>query len=261
LERTQRLSLSDRKKMREELLAFQALASLIDLRVDHATIVQAPPPAPDIECEVDGLGPLAVELTALDANPTRQRLSNWQSTRLSWTRALMKWSPEQRKLIRQHGADLSLSLDIANEANLRDRISIMAAIQATLLESPDLEGKLFESGQVPKGLERGVAYRGGLHAKGPHIISFSAGSWRPPLLSKIVDKLTRKNYKTDSPLELFAYSTHDEPTGAVGLREQIEKCIAEHLPGSRFRRVHVFNLAFGEHIYSSAEALKLKKGA
>jgi hypothetical protein len=246
---TRRLSLSDRKKQRKELLEFQALASLIDLKIDPKSIKQLPPKAPDIECEVEGSGPLAVELTRLDSNATHQGLSNWQSTKDAWPRALEgRPAEEQAKIIREAG-DLTLSLGLDYAANFRARVRIMRAIQDELLANPGHKGELFKARTMPEGLESGNAFRGSV-SNGPHIVFFSDGYWRPPQITKIVEKLTRKTYVTKAPLELFAYSVHDEPTGAVGLQEQIEASVREHLPRSLFRRVHVFHLGFRQHIYS-----------
>lgn len=72
----------------------------------------------------------------------------------------------------------------------------------------------------------------------------------PPQIDKIREKLTDKRYQTTVPLELFAYATHDEPDGAVGLVEQIDHCVRTHLPGSLFRRVSVFHVGLGQLIYS-----------
>jgi hypothetical protein len=83
--------------------------------------------------------------------------------------------------------------------------------------------------------------------KGPHITTSSAGSWLPPQLDKIREKLVDKTYRTDAPLELFAYSRHDEVDGLAA----IENCINTYLPGSRFRRVSVFNLGFLQLVYRS----------
>jgi hypothetical protein len=119
----------------------------------------------------------------------------------------------------------------------------MSAIQDKLLVNPGCKGELFNPDGMPDGLESDKAFRGSV-SNGPHIVFFSGGYWCPPQITKIVEKPTRKNYVTKAPLELFAYSVRDEPTAAVGLQEQIEACVREHLPGSRFRRVHVFHLGY-----------------
>jgi hypothetical protein len=85
---------------------------------------------------------------------------------------------------------------------------------------------------------------------GPRLSAPSAGSWLPPQIDNIEQKLTDRRYQTTAPLELFAYSTHDEPDGAVGLLAQIDACVRAHLPGSAFRRVHVFHVGFGQLLYS-----------
>jgi hypothetical protein len=71
----------------------------------------------------------------------------------------------------------------------------------------------------------------------------------PPQLEKIEEKLVAKTYRTDAPLELFAYSRHDEVDGHLGSLAAIEQCITTHLPGSQFQRVSVFNLGFLQLVY------------
>jgi len=87
-------------------------------------------------------------------------------------------------------------------------------------------------------------------ADGPHFSAPSAGFWQPPQAEKIVEKLSDKEYTPAAPMELFAYSTHDEPDGAVRSLEAIQAAVAKHQPGSRFQRVHVFHVGFLKHICS-----------
>jgi hypothetical protein len=84
-----------------------------------------------------------------------------------------------------------------------------------------------------------------------HITTSSAGSWLPPQLDKIREKLVDKTYRTNVPLELFAYSMHDEVDGHVDGLAAIENCINTYLPGSKFRRVSVFNRGFLQLVYRS----------
>lgn len=59
------------KKQLEERHIFDILAPLLGLLVIPDTVRQGNPPLPDIECEIVGLGPLAVELVALDDKQMR----------------------------------------------------------------------------------------------------------------------------------------------------------------------------------------------
>ena len=70
----------------------------------------------------------------------------------------------------------------------------------------------------------------------------------PPQLDKIEEKLRTKNYTFVGPLELIAYSPHDEPDGHIDSLDEIQACIHRHLPGSLFTRVHVFHLGFLKHV-------------
>ena len=70
----------------------------------------------------------------------------------------------------------------------------------------------------------------------------------PPQLNKIEEKLRDKNYTFTGPLELFAYSPHDEPDGHINGLDEIQACITQNLTGSLFTRVHVFHLGFLKHI-------------
>jgi hypothetical protein len=74
-------------KAQAELRAFQALAPLAGLGVVPGTIQQLKPPAPDITCQLDGIGAYNVELVALDDDTTRTRLSNMYNTDAGLQRA------------------------------------------------------------------------------------------------------------------------------------------------------------------------------
>ncbi|HEV7448073.1 MAG TPA: hypothetical protein VGO18_36235, partial [Steroidobacteraceae bacterium] len=115
-----------------------------------------------------------------------------------------------------------------------------------LVRASGFTGDLLGGLNGPDALERAVVYRGSV-TNGPQFSPFSAGSWLPPQIDKIREKLVDKRYQTAAPLELFAYSLHDEPDGAVGGIEQIDTVVHPHLPGSRFRRVHVFHYGFAGH--------------
>lgn len=70
----------------------------------------------------------------------------------------------------------------------------------------------------------------------------------PPQLEQITTKLKDKTYQYSGRLELFAYSIHDEPNGAVGGLEAIEQTIRQDIGTSKFDRVHVFHVGFLKHI-------------
>ena len=77
---------------------------LIDWEIVPGSLQQPEPRQPDILCEVVGRGPVAVELVALDAEDTRQRLSNMFNTRDAWGLALSRWPQETQQKLR---ADLT----------------------------------------------------------------------------------------------------------------------------------------------------------
>lgn len=85
---------------------------------------------------------------------------------------------------------------------------------------------------------------------GPRLIVPSSGHVQPMQIDKIREMLTVKTHQTKTPLELFAYSVHDEVDGYVGALEAIEQCVDAHLPGSSFRRVRVFDFGRGRHVGS-----------
>jgi hypothetical protein len=87
-------------------------------------------------------------------------------------------------------------------------------------------------------------------SRGPRFSHSSAGRWLPPQVSKLEDKLRPGRYeKTFVPLELFAYSVHDEPDLAIGSVEQLQDVIVRQLPGSAFQRAYVFDLWFQRLLY------------
>jgi hypothetical protein len=112
--------------------------------------------------------------------------------------------------------------------------------EALMPAHPQLAGPLFVTGAKPEGLVSGHAYRD-KHSGGVRIHSFSVGSWLPPDVSIITQNLTAKTYDVRVPLELFVYAVHDEPNGAVGSLEQMDACVATHLIGSIFKRVHLLH--------------------
>jgi hypothetical protein len=235
-------------KLQVERRVFEFLAPLVGFDVVAGSIQQGNPPLPDIECQIVDSGLLAIELVALDHADTRTRLSNMASTRGAWDQALSRRSPAEQATLHVQGADVFLGLTFAEQAGARDRTAAMKWVQDQLLvRAPGFTGDLLGELHGPAGLERAVVYRGSV-TNGPQFSPFSAGSWLPPQIDKIREKLVDKRYQTTAPLELFAYALHDEPDGAVGVMEQIDTVVHAHLPGSRFRRVHVFHYGFGRLI-------------
>jgi hypothetical protein len=246
-------------KEEEERITFEVLASLAGLKVIPGSIAQNLPPSPDIECQVEGQGGMAFELVALDAADTRRRLSHWQATRGAWDRALKSWPDKEQELLRGDGGNLTLSLIIHDQADVKARIEIMREIQARLLANgAGFKGHLFEEDDYPEVLERARVFRDDNVINGPQIYAPSGGAWLVPQVDKIREKLTDKDYRTDRPLELIAYATHDELDAHVDSLRMICECVQRHLPGSRFRRVWVFNRHFRQlcYVYPPVEEKK-----
>ena len=97
----------------------------------------------------------------------------------------------------------------------------------------------------PRGLDAATVHRGHV-TNGPKFSHFSAGVWLPPQASKLEEKLRPGRYRSDLPMELFAYAIHDEPDLAVGSLELLQDVIAKLLPESSFRRAH----GFRRHLYT-----------
>ena len=235
-------------KQYHERRIFDALAPLIGISVIPGSVRQPDPP--DIVCDVVARGPLAVELVAIDATGTRMRLENMVTTDEAWRRALTRRPIAEQERISADTSNVFFSISFDNGAGLRDRTAALHAIQSFLLDHPG------HVGLVPpaligrsRGLGATTVHRRGV-PRGPRFSHFSAGAWFPPQIEQIEKKLLNRAYATNVPLELFAYATHDEPDGAVGLLEAIQASVLKHLPGSNFQRVHLFHLGFLKHICS-----------
>jgi hypothetical protein len=236
-------------KEETERKTFEFLAPLTPMRIVPGSILQNPPPAPDIECEIEGVGRMAFELVALDADDTRTRLSNMNATREAWGRALKSWPGKEQEALRADCDNVFLALNIEETAGGRARAKIMKEIQTRLLaKGSGFEGDLFRGDETFDGLNRARVHRGKL-SNGPRINAPSAGAWLAPQVDKIREKLSDKNYQTERPLELFAYATHDEVDAHVNSLPMIDECVRRYLPGSRFRRIWVFNRHFGQLVY------------
>jgi hypothetical protein len=234
-----------------EFRTFVALSPLASLSVVPNSISQPAPPAPDIYCEIVGLGPLAVELVAIDDDETRTRLNHMFNTKEAWGRALSRWPPREQLQVQANAADVFLSLNFDNGARMQEHVQALIAVQHLLLDVPGFTGDvpLDRFGTI-RGLNAAKVFRGNVK-DGPQLSAPSGGYWLPPQADKLVEKLRDKKYETRAPLELFAYATHDEPDGAVGSLEAIQGAVTAHLPGSLFRRVHLFHRGFLRHIWSS----------
>jgi hypothetical protein len=202
-------------KQERELRTFMALAPLVGIKVVPGSIIQDPPPSPDIQCDVEGLGHINFELVSLDDQHTNTRLSNMFSTQEAWSYSLSRLSPVDLARVQAEFADVFLSLNFEEAAGTRDRSAALSAIQKELLSLPEgFSGPLFSRTSMPSRLHAASVFRNKT-TDGPHFNAPSAGSWLPPQLSKIGEKLKDKNYLFTGPLELFAYSPHDEPDGHI----------------------------------------------
>lgn len=233
-----------------ERRVFEALAPLVGWDVVSGSIVQPVPPQPDILCQVRGHGAIAVELVAIDASDTRLRLTNMFETPDAWKAAMAARPKEQQKILQSDLQNAHISVHFGNEQGRRDRASVLVALQTFLLEHPHFNGEIAtEDIGMPSGFH-GARIGRFETTTGPHVSAPSGAFWQPPQVAKIVEKLSDKTYEVTPPLELFAYATHDEPDGAVGSLETIQAAVAEHLPGSQFRCVHLFHVGFLKHICS-----------
>ena len=165
-------------------------------------------------------------------------------------RALTRLSPENQASVRAALADVHLSLNFEEMAGTKDRSAALAAIQKGLLRHPPgYAGALFSRTTMPARLHAVSVFRNKT-TDGPHFNAPSAGSWMPPQLGKIEQKVQEKDYTFTGPLELIAYSQHDEPDAHINSLGEIRACIHQNLFGSVFTRVHVFHLGFLQHIIS-----------
>jgi hypothetical protein len=242
----------DRRLTKEaiERRVFEALAPLIGWELVPGSIHQPHPPQPDILCQVSGLGPLAVELVAIDTSDTRLRLTNMFRTPDAWRSAMARRPQTEQEVLQADLRNAYISIHFDNDLGMRDRAALLHHLQGFLLEHPHFNGELAEEVLgTPQGFH-GARIGRFEFTNGPHISAPSGSFWQPPQVEKITEKLSDKTYTPGAPLELFAYATHDEPDGAVGSLEAIQAAVAQHLPGSLFRRVHLFHVGFLKHICS-----------
>lgn len=233
-----------------ERRVFEALAPLVGWEIVPDTILQPPPPQPDILCVTMQQGPLAVELVAIDASDTRLRLTNMFRTPDAWRAAMADRPQAEKEALQADLRDAHISIHFDNDLGMRDRAALLHHLQNFLLGHPQITGEVTEEDLgIPPGFHGARIGRFG-SPNGPHISAPSGAFWQPPQVEKITEKLRDKTYQPLAPLQLFAYATHDEPDGAVGSLEAIQAAVAQHLPGSLFRRVHLFHVGFLKHIAS-----------
>ena len=235
-----------------ERRVFDSLAPLVRWDVVPGSQQQPKPPRPDMLCEIADQGPVAVELVSLDAQTTRRRLNNMFSTPKAWDRALARRPLGEQQTLQSTLSNAYITAVFKDEAHMRLRADALHRLQTYLLSN-----NLGRRGDVtpsqlgsPEGFESATVWRDGV-IKGPYVTSSSGGYWQAPQVNNIVDHL-QSAYQIDGrPMDLFAYSTHDEPDGHVDSLANIQAVVRQHLPGSQFRRVHVFHVGFRQHIWSS----------
>ncbi|WP_265298923.1 hypothetical protein [Verminephrobacter eiseniae] len=243
---------NDMTKVEMELKYFERMASLAKMPLKPNTIKQKKPPAPDIECSIQDVGPLAIELVALDSENTQTRLNNMFRTSDCWEEALKMRPLMEQERLRVSCKNVFLRLEISNEAGNRNRRELMRSIQEKLLKRPDnFVGELYDSEEFPNNCQGVTVIRDDNITDGPQISAPSDFENLHPLqIEKIKEKLTKKTYETSNPLDLFAYSIFDGINIYAGIYVdrlvEIDACVNEHLADSRFRRVWVFDLALGK---------------
>jgi hypothetical protein len=253
----------DKAKKSKERRQFEAIAPLLDLDIVPGSIQQPEPKAPDILCECKRNGALAFELVTLDASETRTRINFWLETDDLWEEAISERPEAEQAELRRLLKDLHVSLVFDDAQPLWVRSRDLKKLQILILTEPDLAGdvlgKLY-SAQPParkrdraQGLKIARLFRG--VENGPHITSSSAGGWCFPQFKKIEEKLTEKEYEVpdNRTFELLAYAVHDEPDGHIDSLEKIKDIVTTHLPTSRFDRVAILNLAFGQLLWRTAK--------
>jgi hypothetical protein len=131
----------------------------------------------------------------------------------------------------------------------KPRARAFYALQRLLLSSLNRRGKVSpdEIGN-PHGFESAHIYRGSV-TNGPQFSPQSGGYWYPPRVGNIAKHLQTR-YQCNRRLDLFAYSTHDEPNGSTTSLASIAETVAQHFPGSKFQHVHLFHVGFLQYIQS-----------
>jgi len=241
------MSMKLRKKEFEQRV-FEVLAPLAGLQIVRGTISQPDPP--DIVCDIVGRGRIGFELVSIDAEETRVRLDNMLATDEAWERALATWPPDSQPIVARETQDIFFVITFSNDAGLRDRTRALRRIQEFLVTHPGHEGVLppEATGRDSK-IRAAIAHRRPA-INGPKFSHFSVGSWLPPQVAKIEEKLRPGRYcETDIPMELFAYAVHDEPDLQLGSLEQLQDAITKMLPGSAFRRAYIFDFGFRKLLY------------
>jgi hypothetical protein len=238
-------------KQVRELRAFKAAAEALHWKVSPDSIQQPAPPEPDVLCIVEGLGPVAVELLSLDDQPTNKRKAFARETPEAWEGVLSRWPEVEQGQLRDDTRNAYITANFAEDLGAKDRAEVFHAIQTLLLGLPGFKGKITaESLKNPEGFESAQVGRYEDINDGPRFYAPSVYPWSEAQVDKIVEQLTDKAYTPKAPMDLFAYSVHHAPDGALGSLEKIQAAVAEHLPGSQFRRVHLFNLGLRQHICS-----------
>jgi hypothetical protein len=155
-------------KVERELRIFEALAPMIGYEVVPGSIQQPDPPQPDVLCEIVRVGPLAVELVAIDDPVTRTRINNMFGTRDAWNEAARQWAVPERLILDADLHDAHISAQFAEAAGIRDRTAALHALQMFLLARPRFSGDVgTEEIGAPRGFESARVFRGRMTRPGP----------------------------------------------------------------------------------------------
>ena len=223
------------QQAREELKVFSLFAKASGLPVRRVTSGDAGQGQPDILCEIQGVGPVAFELTELVTPTFARELQNGQQLKRLFQDAFAKDS-----VLNQLYHNAHIYIGFQKDAALNHRKAVIPEIVATLREKPDtFKGLVWP---LPKQLRRAVREltinRGTF--SGP-IFDLMEATLREHNYLKRLESKFQKNYETDRRMELLAYFAYQPAPTGFDWKSEFHRQVVQKMKRSAFKRIWVYD--------------------
>jgi len=227
--------MTDRHTTREVTI-FNVFANVCSLPIKIDTIKKMAPPAPDIQCEVEGIGMIAFELVEMidrnHANAFRKQLDTIQQLYDCHNNL----PSAARKQFDKLYSNAMIYPDFDNKCTLRRRKRLIPKIIAHIVTlDPGFEG---ETSVNVRGCRIHVNISRGLSG-GPFFDSVPAVSVSDPILSALTLKFQKK-YTSRYPIHLLGYLDLSPTFPENTWRPRAEEYCKASIQKSPFERVWIF---------------------
>lgn len=226
-----------------ELEVFRRFCAIQPFEIVRATVVQLPPPAPDISVEIVGDGVVGFELVCIDDISYLRGLNLMPESAKLLTEFHGALSPGDRAAFDDRYRDAMLHVHFVDTAGQRGVRRTLRGLFEALINLPaDFEGPALNNGRTRVAGIRHVFISRHKSFSGPEFGTPASGMVTGLNLAALEAKFDNTYENEGRPVELLAYAME---ISRLADDEAIKSLLDRQLPKSSYRRVWIYEHMLG----------------